>query len=175
MIQLQNHFESLTLGHPKSEDTDISALINPKETDRLKSWIQEAKERGATIEIGGNVQGTVFEPTVITGATKDLSVNCQEAFGPIVTIEPYGDIDEAIAKVNDSEYGLQAGIYTKEVSIAFKAADELEVGGVIINDIPSFRVDNMPYGGVKNSGVGKEGIKYSTEEMTELKFISFKL
>lgn len=167
--------ETLTLGHPKSEETDVSALINPKETDRLKSWIQEAKERGATIEIGGNVQGTVFEPTVITGATKDLSVNCQEAFGPIVTIEPYGDIDEAIAKVNDSEYGLQAGIYTKEVSVAFKAADELEVGGVIINDIPSFRVDNMPYGGVKNSGVGKEGIKYSTEEMTELKFISFKL
>ncbi|MCM3550784.1 aldehyde dehydrogenase family protein [Alkalihalobacillus clausii] len=170
-----NKAKSLKLGNPKDENTDVSALINASETERIEAWLKEAKEQGATIAFGGEKQGTVLGPTIITGASNNLAVNCKEAFGPIVTIEPYEELEEAIEKVNDSEYGLQAGIYTTEIKKAFTAADELEVGGVIINDIPSFRVDNMPYGGVKNSGTGREGVKYSTEEMTELKFISFKL
>jgi acyl-CoA reductase-like NAD-dependent aldehyde dehydrogenase len=165
----------LILGDPKSEETDISALIHPGETDRIESWIKEAEESGATIACGGKRQGTIFEPTIIVNGGQKLSVSCNEAFGPIVSINSYNTWDEAIHFVNDSDYGLQAGVYTTNINKAFDAAERLEVGGVIINDIPSFRVDQMPYGGVKNSGVGKEGIKYSTEEMTELKFVSFKL
>jgi acyl-CoA reductase-like NAD-dependent aldehyde dehydrogenase len=102
-------------------------------------------------------------------------VSCKEAFGPIVVVEPYDTWDDAIAMVNHSDYGLQAGVYTTSIARAFDAVERLEVGGVIVNDIPSFRVDHMPYGGVKNSGMGKEGIKYSTEDMTEMKFVSFQL
>ncbi|MFB4158984.1 aldehyde dehydrogenase family protein [Geomicrobium sp. JSM 1781026] len=167
--------ESLQIGDPAHENTDVSALISPGETERLQAWVNEAHEQGATIAFGGNKRGAVIEPTIITNADRTLSVNAGEAFGPVVTVTPYENFDQAIAGVNHSVYGLQAGVFTTEIAKAFKAADELEVGGVIINDIPTFRVDNMPYGGVKNSGTGKEGVKYSTEEMTEMKFVSFKL
>ncbi|MEH7223603.1 aldehyde dehydrogenase family protein [Bacillus sp. JJ1566] len=169
------HAKNLVIGDPKAEDTDISALINPGETDRIESWIKEAESGGATIAYGGKRAGNAFEPTIIVNGGKKLSISCNEAFGPIVLVNSYKTWDEAIDLVNDSEYGLQAGVYTTNLQKAFDAVERLEVGGVIINDIPSFRVDNMPYGGVKNSGVGKEGIKYSVEEMTESKFVSFKL
>ncbi|MEH7388430.1 aldehyde dehydrogenase family protein [Bacillus sp. JJ1521] len=173
--KMRAHAKKLVIGDPKSEDTDISALINPGETDRIESWIIEAVNGGATIAYGGKRVGNAFEPTLVVNGGKNLSISCNEAFGPIVVVNPYKSWDEAIDLVNDSEYGLQAGVYTTNLQKAFDAAERLEVGGVIINDIPSFRVDNMPYGGVKNSGVGKEGIKYSVEEMTESKFVSFKL
>ncbi|WP_135550849.1 aldehyde dehydrogenase family protein [Paenibacillus cymbidii] len=167
--------EALVLGDPQDAATDVSALIQPAETARIAGWVADAERMGARIVCGGKQRGSVFEPTILTGAGDKLAVSCQEAFGPIVVVEPYDTWDEAISRVNDSEYGLQAGVYTTSIARAFDAAERLEVGGVIIGDIPSFRVDNMPYGGVKNSGVGKEGIHYSTEEMTELKFVSFLL
>jgi acyl-CoA reductase-like NAD-dependent aldehyde dehydrogenase len=173
--KLKYYTSQLILGDPKSETTDVSALINPNETDRIDNWVQEAKADSAKVVYGGKQEGTVFQPTILVNTNEKLSVSCNEAFGPVVTVNSYKTWDEAISLVNDSEYGLQAGVYTTNIQKAFEAADRLEVGGVIINDIPTFRVDNMPYGGVKNSGVGKEGIKYSTEEMTELKFVSFKL
>ncbi len=173
--KLKYYTSQLVLGDPKSETTDVSALINPNETARIDNWVQVAKAEGAKVVYGGKQDGTVFQPTILVNTNEKLSVSCNEAFGPIVSVNSYKTWDEAISLVNDSEYGLQAGVYTTTIQKAFEAADRLEVGGVIINDIPTFRVDNMPYGGVKNSGVRKEGIKYSTEEMTELKFVSFKL
>ncbi|WP_409299994.1 aldehyde dehydrogenase family protein [Peribacillus sp. SCS-155] len=165
----------LKLGDPQSETTDVSSLIHPSETERIENWIRDAEASGASIVHGGKRMGTVFEPTIISQSGKELSISCKEVFGPVVSVNSYRTWDEAIELVNDSEYGLQAGVYTTNINKAFDAAERLEVGGVIINDIPSFRVDHMPYGGVKHSGIGKEGIKYSTEEMTELKFVSFKL
>ncbi|OLO25286.1 aldehyde dehydrogenase [Alkalihalophilus pseudofirmus] len=173
--KMEYYTKALKLGDPKSQDTDVSALINLNESDRVESWIKEAVHLGATIACGGKRFDTILEPTIITNGEESLSVSCNEVFGPVVTINSYKSWDEAIDLVNNSKYGLQAGVYTKDISKAFDAAERLEVGGVIINDIPTFRVDNMPYGGVKDSGIGKEGIKFSTEEMTELKFVSFKL
>jgi acyl-CoA reductase-like NAD-dependent aldehyde dehydrogenase len=166
---------TLKLGNPCEEDTDISTLIHSGETERIKSWLVEAEKAGAIIRYGGDQVGNILQPTIISQGNKELSISCQEAFGPIAVVNSYQTWDEAIALVNDSEYGLQAGVYTTNIQRAFDAAERLEVGGVIINDIPTFRVDNMPYGGVKKSGLGKEGIQFSTEEMTELKFVSFKL
>ncbi|MEH7235607.1 aldehyde dehydrogenase family protein [Bacillus sp. JJ1562] len=175
-IEKMKHFTSkLILGNPKSEDTDVSALIHSHEMVRIENWVKEAEEAGAKVVLGGKRVGAVFQPTILENTAENLAISCNEAFGPVVSVNSYKSWDEAIKLVNDSEYGLQAGVYTTNIQKAFEAADRLEVGGVIINDIPTFRVDNMPYGGVKNSGVGKEGIKYSTEEMTELKFVSFKL
>jgi NAD-dependent aldehyde dehydrogenases len=161
----------LKSGDPLLPDTDISAMISAKETGRAVSWIQEARDNGALIAAGGEIRDGVLVPTVITNPTRELKVSCMEVFAPIVTIQKVNGIDEAIANVNDSRYGLQAGIYTNDIHIALRAASELHVGGVMINDIPTFRVDHMPYGGVKESGMGREGLKYAVEEMTELKLV----
>ncbi|WP_010283505.1 aldehyde dehydrogenase family protein [Bacillus timonensis] len=173
--KMKYYTSQFVLGDPNLETTDVSALINPTETDRIEKWVKEAEQAGTNVVIGGKREGAVFQPTILVNTGENLSISCNEAFGPVVSVNSYKTWDEAIELVNNSEYGLQAGVYTTSIKKAFEAADRLEVGGVIINDIPTFRVDNMPYGGVKNSGVGKEGIKYSTEEMTELKFVSFKL
>jgi acyl-CoA reductase-like NAD-dependent aldehyde dehydrogenase len=165
----------LIVGDPLDQTTDVSALIRPEETDRIESWIREAANASAAILCGGTRNGSVLLPTIIAGGDRHLSVSCKEAFGPVVVVQPYDEWNEAIAAINDSEYGLQAGVYTTSLSKAFDAIERLEVGGIIINDIPSFRVDHMPYGGVKQSGIGKEGIKYSTEEMSELKFAAISL
>lgn len=163
----------LTLGDPLDPNTDVSALITPGDVDRALSWIQEAKQGGATIAAGGESEGHILHPTVILDAEPTLKVSCQEVFAPIVLINKVKTVEEAIDLVNDSRFGLQAGIYTENVHTAFHAADALHVGGVLINDIPTFRVDHMPYGGVKESGSGREGIKYATEEMTEMKLVIF--
>lgn len=165
----------LVVGDPRSELTDVSALISLREAERIEQWVAEAEKSGASVVIGGKREGSLVQPTIVANGGRELSISCQEAFGPIVAVNAYSTWDEAIERVNDSDFGLQAGVYTTSIAKAFDAAERLEVGGVIINDIPSFRVDNMPYGGVKNSGIGKEGVKYSTEEMTELKFVSFAL
>lgn len=164
----------LRVGDPHDEETDISALISPGEKDRVKSWIAEAESEGAEVVYGGEEQNGILLPTVIVNSTSKMTVSCREAFAPIVNIVAYDEWEEAIALVNDSNYGLQAGVYTQSLAKAINAIQRFEVGGVIVNDIPSFRVDHMPYGGVKNSGTGREGVKYSVEEMTELKFASIK-
>jgi acyl-CoA reductase-like NAD-dependent aldehyde dehydrogenase len=146
-------------------------MISGRETDRALAWIEEAKAAGASIITGGTVRDGILEPTVITNASPEMKVSCREVFAPIVILNPVSSLEEAFERVNDSRYGLQAGIYTNNIHAALRAAEVLHVGGVIINDIPTFRVDHMPYGGVKESGTGREGVKYAVEEMTELKLV----
>lgn len=164
----------LKIGDPADESTDIGSMIHPGEADRAMEWIEDAKNQGATVRTGGERIQNGIAPTVMTDVEPGMSVVCKEVFAPIVTIMKYSDLDEAISLVNDSDYGLNAGIYTRGIESAMRAADEIEAGAVIINDIPTFRVDNMPYGGVKMSGYGREGVKYAVEGMTELKFITMK-
>lgn len=165
--------KKLNLGDPLDEKTDVSALISEGDVDRAKQWIQEAVSNGATLAAGGETTGNILHPTVLLNVANESKVSCQEVFAPIVLINKVSSIKEAIDYVNDSDYGLQAGIYTENVHTAFDAADQLHVGGVLINDIPTFRVDHMPYGGVKESGTGREGLKYAIEEMTEMKLVIF--
>lgn len=167
--------EKLVIGNPLDERTDLSALISANDVNRVKNWIDSAVKNGAKLALGGNIEDGILPPTVLLHVPKEEKISCEEVFGPVVHINCYNELDEAIQNVNDSKYGLQAGIFTNDVNKAFKAAKELHVGGVMINDFPTFRVDHMPYGGVKMSGMGREGIKYAVEEMTELKLISFKI
>jgi len=161
----------LKLGNPMLEDTDVGPVIDNNSAERIMKWIDEALENGAELLTGGKRDGKLIEPTVLTGVPHNSNVSCSEVFGPVVLIEPYKDFGEALERVNNSRYGLQAGVFTKDMKKAFKAYHALHVGGVIVNDYPSFRVENMPYGGVKDSGVGKEGIRYAIEDMTELKLM----
>jgi len=163
--------KKLKIGDPLDPDTYISALISKGEAERVLGWIEESKGSDATIAAGGKLQDGVLEPTIITDADHSLKISCQEAFAPVVVVNKVHSIEEAIEQVNDSRFGLQAGIYTNNVKNALFASQELHVGGVMINDVPNYRVDQMPYGGVKESGTGREGIKYAVEEMTELKLV----
>lgn len=167
--------KKLKIGDPLNEETDISAMITRSDIERAKSWIRSAVENGAELAIGGNSTGNTLYPTVLLNVGNSEKISCEEAFAPVVHINSFSSFEEALALVNDSDYGLQAGVFTNDVNKAFKAAKELHVGGVMVNDFPTFRVDHMPYGGVKMSGMGREGIKYAVEEMTEMKLISFKI
>lgn len=166
--------KKLKVGDPFDPQTDVSAMIHPKEVERMKAWIDEAVAQGAKVATGAQFTNRTMSPTVMVDVKADMKIMCLETFAPIVSIVPYKTLDEAIRYVNTSDLGLNAGIYTNVLTDAMKAADELEAGAVVINDIPTFRVDHMPYGGVKNSGYGREGIKYAIQEMTDLKFITIK-
>ena len=165
----------LRTGDPMLEDTDVGPVIDTGAADRIMEWIEEAVESGGKILTGGERDGNIIQPTVLVDVPPICRVIREEVFGPVVCAERYSDFDDVLAKVNDSRYGLQAGIFTKDLKKAFKAYSALEVGGVIVNDYPSFRVENMPYGGVKDSGVGREGLRYAIEEMTELKLLAVNL
>ncbi len=158
---------ALPAGDPKDPGTMVGPMIGPGEADRVMDWIEEAREAGARLLCGGARRGALVEPTVLQGTDATMKVGCREVFGPVATIDSYGDFTRALEKVNASVYGLQAGVFTADLRRAFEAFRTLEVGGVIINDYPTFRVDHMPYGGVKESGLGREGIRYAIEEMTE--------
>jgi len=162
---------ALKTGDPALEETDIGPLINPGETERVISWIEEAKAQGAEVVSGGNVVDNIVQPTIMEKVKPGMKVSCEEVFGPLVNIFRYQDINEALDQVNDSEFGLQAGLFTNDSNIIFKAFDVLEVGGVIAGDIPTYRIDPMPYGGVKGSGTGREGARFAIEEMTEPKLL----
>jgi acyl-CoA reductase-like NAD-dependent aldehyde dehydrogenase len=164
----------LHIGHPRDASTDISSLITEGEAQRVESWIREAVDSGAKLASGGARNRSTVEPTVLTEVPAGAKVACREAFGPVVGINSYESMDQAVAMVNDSQYGLQAGIYTRDIQKAFRAAQQVHVGGFMINEIPQYRVDQMPYGGVKLSGSGREGPKYAIEEMTEPKLICWK-
>jgi acyl-CoA reductase-like NAD-dependent aldehyde dehydrogenase len=165
----------LRIGHPFEESTDISSLITEEEAVRVESWIEEAKRNGARVVCGGSRKHATIEPTIIADTAPSTRISCQEVFGPVVLVNRYQKLEDAIAMVNDSVYGLQAGIFTNDIARAFRAALEFEVGGVIINDVPMFRADHMPYGGVKESGTGREGPRYAAEEMSESKLICWKV
>jgi len=167
--------QALKYGNPADENIDIGPMIHPDENERVASWIKEAVKNGAKILCGGKKDGTVFQPTVITDVKSDLQISCQEVFAPVVVVSKYNDINKAYDEINDSEFGLQAGLFTNDAKAIFKAYDNLEVGGVVVGDVPTYRIDHMPYGGVKSSGMGREGTRYAIEEMTEPKLLVMNL
>jgi acyl-CoA reductase-like NAD-dependent aldehyde dehydrogenase len=165
----------LRIGHPYEETTDISSLIDEKAAIRVESWVREALDGGARAICGGTRRYATIEPTILTGVPQGARISCEEVFGPVVAVYPYDRLEDAITQVNKTPYGLQAGIFTKDIQRAFRSARKLQMGGVLINDVPMFRMDHMPYGGAKHSGLGREGPRYAIEEMTEGKLICWKV
>jgi acyl-CoA reductase-like NAD-dependent aldehyde dehydrogenase len=161
----------LRCGDPLDEETDVGPMISLDDARRVEAWVDEAVAAGAEVVAGGRREDALYQPTVLTRTRPEMKVNCEEIFGPVVTVEPYRDFVRALAIANDSPYGLQAGIFTRDMDRVFAAYEALEVGGVVANDVPTFRADHMPYGGVKRSGVGREGARYAIEEMTERRIL----
>jgi acyl-CoA reductase-like NAD-dependent aldehyde dehydrogenase len=169
------HVEALEVGDPADEGTDVGPLISKDERDRVLSWIEEARSQGAEILTGGVLEGELLRPTVVANAPADAKVSCEEVFGPVCTVTPYDTLDDAVALANGTRFGLQAGIFTSDVKSALRAAATLEFGGVTVNEAPTFRADQMPYGGVKDSGNTREGPAYAVREMTEERVVVFQL
>ena len=166
------HVETLVVGDPMDEATDVSALISKGERDRVAGWVAEAEAQGATIATGGTLDAAgVLRPTVITNARHDMKVCAQEVFGPVVTVASYDDLDEALRQANDSKYGLQAAIFTRNIDVALKAVRTLDFGGVLVNEVPTWRADQQPYGGLRDSGNTREGPAFSVKEMTEIRMV----
>jgi len=161
-------------GDPRDENTWIGPLITEDDARRVVDWIEEAVAGGARLLVGGQREGSVVRPAVVESVPADGKLRREEVFGPVVTLEKFSDFDAALEAINDSRYGLQAGLFIRDISKINKAWNRLEVGGVIINDVPSFRVDHMPYGGVKDSGLGREGIRYAIEDMTEIRLLAIR-
>jgi acyl-CoA reductase-like NAD-dependent aldehyde dehydrogenase len=165
---------ALRVGDPLDESTDVGPLISDEAAMRVAAWLDEAKAGGAVVLAGGTVSGRMMIPTVLSDVRRDMKVVCEEVFAPLVTVMPYQRFEEAVALVNDSRYGLNAGVFTQDLGEALTAVNDLEVGSVIINDSSAYRADHMPYGGVKDSGLGREGVRFAVEEMTEIKSAVFR-
>ncbi|MBK9943801.1 MAG: aldehyde dehydrogenase family protein [Kouleothrix sp.] len=166
---------ALKVGHPLDEATDLGSVINADEGERVGAWLAEARAAGAECLVGGDVRQGVVQPTVVVRAGPELKVNRQELFAPVVTVQTYTTFEQALAAVNDSNFGLQAGVFTNDIKRIFQAYEALEVGGVMVNEVPTWRLDPMPYGGVKQSGFGREGLRYAIEEMTEPRLLVINL
>jgi acyl-CoA reductase-like NAD-dependent aldehyde dehydrogenase len=163
--------KALTLGDPADPTTDVGPMVDARAAARTQQWVDEARALGGQVLAGGTADGTFFPPTVLTDVPVHAQVCSNEAFAPVVVAFPFRDIDEAITQVNDSFFGLQTGVFTSDLGAAWTSFNRLEVGGVIVNDIPTYRIDNMPYGGVKDSGLGREGIRWAMEDMTEIRIM----
>lgn len=163
--------KKLKVGDPLLEDTDVGPLITEKEAARVEEWVNEAVASGAKLLVGGKRNGSMYAPTVLENVTPEMKVMRDEVFGPLVSLVPFDDFDQALNWVDESQFGLQAGIYTNDLNKALRAVERLNVGGVIINDVPAFRADHMPYGGNKESGIGREGPHFAVEEMTNIKMV----
>ncbi|MBL8975032.1 MAG: aldehyde dehydrogenase family protein, partial [Myxococcales bacterium] len=163
------------LGDPRDEATALGPMISEKEALRVEKWVNEAVAAGATLLCGGTREGVMIPATLLEGVPSELPVCADEVFGPVAILEVFDEFEEAIAAVNASKFGLQAGVFTNDLRRAYQAWDELEVGGVVIGDVPSWRVDHMPYGGVKESGLGREGVRFAIEDMTEIRLMVLKL
>jgi acyl-CoA reductase-like NAD-dependent aldehyde dehydrogenase len=168
---LVGHVDDLEVGDPMLDETDVSALISTDERDRVTSWITEAVDAGATVATGGKAEGRLLAPTVLTDVTPEMKVCSQEVFGPVVAVQRYTDVSDALRAANATRYGLQASIYTADLGLALRAAHELDFGGVLVNEVPTYRTDQMPYGGVRDSGNTKEGPHYAVREMTEERLV----
>ncbi|AVM22637.1 aldehyde dehydrogenase family protein [Bacillus pumilus] len=168
---LKAKVDQLIVGDPLSSESDIGCMVDEQAAKRVEDWIQEAEKMGASIISGGQRNGASVRPTILLNPPKQAKVVCEEVFGPVVSILPYEDLNKAIKEANDSRYGLQAGIFTSQLDVALQAAKELETGGVIINGTSNFRLDHWPYGGIKRSGIGREGPRFAIEEMTETKMV----
>ena len=164
--------KALKVGDPLDEATDVGPMIDPGAAQRVEEWVAEAKQAGAKVLTGGSRDGNLWQPTVLANLQPTLRVSCQEVFAPLVGLYPYSDIKQAIAGVDESDFGLQAGLFTHDLNIVKQAFDEIDVGGLMVNDVSTFRIDHMPYGGVKQSGFGREGLRYAIEEMSELKLLA---
>jgi acyl-CoA reductase-like NAD-dependent aldehyde dehydrogenase len=162
---------NVSVGDPLDPETQMGPMVDEQAAQRTERWVKEAEELGGTVLTGGRADGAFFPATVLTDTPATAQVCSNEAFAPLVVVFPFDDIDDAIAQVNDSFYGLQTGIFTNDLAHSWRAFNELEVGGVIVNDVPTYRVDHMPYGGVKDSGLGREGLRWSIEDMTELRLM----
>jgi acyl-CoA reductase-like NAD-dependent aldehyde dehydrogenase len=166
---------ALTLGDPADEGTDVGPVIDVDARERILEWIEEARSRGARVLAGGALEGELIQPTLLADTPPDVKVSCEEVFGPVVVVNAFDDLDSAIAMANSTRYGLQAGIFTQRIQSALRAARELEFGGVTVNEAPTFRADQMPYGGVKDSGNTREGPPYAVREMTEERLVVVQL
>lgn len=167
--------ETLVVGDPLDERVDVGPMIDSKEVDRIEGWVNEAQTFGANILTGGKREGTVYYPTVLTGVSDDMKVVTEEAFAPVASIIQSDDFETALQQANDTRFGLQVGVFTKDVDRVFKAVKRLNFGGVIVNDAPSFRADHMPYGGNRQSGLGREGVRFAMEEMTNIQLVAIRL
>lgn len=167
--RLVSKVSELKKGDPKDENVFVGPLISESEAKRVESWVNEATEMGATILTGGTRAGTLYDATILENCPREAKVYAEEVFGPVLLVEPYESFTDAISRANDSQFGLQAGIFTTDINKAFYAFNNLEVGGVVINHVPSLRVDAQPYGGVKESGCGREGLRYAMKDMMEEK------
>ena len=163
--------EKLQTGDPLDPDTDVGPLIDHDSLERVSAWVDEAVQAGAEVLTGGKREDPFYAPTVLGRTDADMKVRCQEIFGPVISVGTYSSFDEAIVEVNNSNYGLQAGVFSKNVDLLFQAWRDIEVGGVIANDVSAFRADQMPYGGTKDSGIGREGLRYAMEEMSQTKIL----
>ncbi len=167
--------QALRSGDPREETTDVGPLVSDEAAERVRGWMDEAMRGGARVLCGGQLEGRMMQPTVLAAVDRGMKVVCQEVFAPLVSIIPFETFDQALAMVNDSRYGLNAGVFTRDLAEAFRAVEELEVGSVIVNDSSAYRADHMPYGGVKSSGLGREGVRFAMEEMTEIKLAVIRL
>ncbi len=161
--------KTLVAGDPKDRKTFIGPMISEKEAARLDGWIEEAVANGAKLLVGGKREGAMLEATLLEDVDRSAKAYREEAFGPVAILSKFTDWDEALAEINDSKFGLQAGIFTRDIHKILEAWDRLDVGGIVVNDVSSYRVDNMPYGGVKDSGLGREGIRFAMEDMSEIR------
>jgi glyceraldehyde-3-phosphate dehydrogenase (NADP+) len=170
---LVKRFEELVVGDPLDEATDVGPMINPGEAERVEEWLKEAVAGGARILTGGERDGSVFQPTIVAGAEDAMKVSCEELFAPVIGVYDFHAPHDAIRRAGTSDYGLQAGLFTNDMRIVDAAFDSIEVGGLNVNDVSTFRIDHMPYGGVKQSGFGREGVRYAIEENTEMKQLTY--
>lgn len=171
--RLVEYSRGVPVGDPRLETTVVGPMIDVEAASKIEGWVREAVAGGARILCGGERTGALLRPTVLTGVRREMPVSCQEVFAPVVTLESFEEFDQAVERVNDSAFGLQAGVFSNDLRNVLNAFQRLDVGGVIVNDYPTYRIDHMPYGGVKESGFGREGIRYAIEEMTELKLLAF--
>ncbi len=169
--KLVERVRALVVGDPLDPETDVGPLIDAGSAERVESWLEEATAGGATVLTGGTRDGSLWQPTVLADAREEMRVSCEEVFAPVVSLTPFADIHEAIGLAGRSEFGLQAGLFTNDLRVVDEAFDRIEVGGLVVNDVSTYRIDHMPYGGVKSSGTGREGPRYAIEEMTELKLL----
>jgi glyceraldehyde-3-phosphate dehydrogenase (NADP+) len=161
--------EKAVTGDPREAKTLVGPMITKAALDNVVKWVKEAEARGAKLLTPLKVDGQILHPVVLENVPRDAAITCEEAFAPVVVLAPYKSFADGLAAVNDSKFGLQAGVFTSELAKAYQAYDALDVGGVLINQVPTFRTENMPYGGVKDSGFGREGVRYAMEDMTEIK------
>jgi acyl-CoA reductase-like NAD-dependent aldehyde dehydrogenase len=164
--------EALRVGDPLDPDTDVGPVIDAANADRIDEWLEVAKAAGAEVLTWGERENSVWRPTVLANLRDDLRVSCEEVFAPMVGVNRYSDVESAIDAAARSEFGLQGGIFTNDMRVVERAFDRIDVGGLMVNDVSTFRIDHMPYGGVKSSGSGREGLRYAIEEMTEMKLLT---